>query len=265
MPLPSSARRARRQAERDASVAEACQPQVERREHERRRAAQLVAPFDLGVAHHDLALAEQASRRRRRRPRRRPSLNARHVQVAGGVAAHAEARPVDRQRAGAARRAAASARRPRSRSTAAPAPRAPARRRSARRTGRSAAAGRASRPGSRRRAPAGRCRATWRRRSLRGNVRCRAAPRSAAASTSAAKAKNPPHASTSIARSSRFMVESRPGSHSNLQMPELIQKIGLSRFAQRVLAAHPELAAELADPAPFTRAEMLNALGGSRR
>jgi len=46
-------------------------------------------------------------------------------------------------------------------------------------------------------------------------------------------------------------------------MPELIQKIGLSRFAQRVLSARPELAAELADPQPFTRAEMLNALGGS--
>jgi glutamate-ammonia-ligase adenylyltransferase len=46
-------------------------------------------------------------------------------------------------------------------------------------------------------------------------------------------------------------------------MPELIRKIGLSRFAQRVLAARPELAAELADPLPFTRAEMLNALGGA--
>jgi len=46
-------------------------------------------------------------------------------------------------------------------------------------------------------------------------------------------------------------------------MPELIQKIGISRFAQRVLSARPELAAELADPQPFTRAEMLNALGGS--
>jgi len=50
-------------------------------------------------------------------------------------------------------------------------------------------------------------------------------------------------------------------------MPELTSqtasKIRLSRFAQRALAARPELAAELADPQPFTRAEMLNALRGS--
>jgi [glutamine synthetase] adenylyltransferase / [glutamine synthetase]-adenylyl-L-tyrosine phosphorylase len=46
-------------------------------------------------------------------------------------------------------------------------------------------------------------------------------------------------------------------------MSESIRKIRLSRFAQRSLAARPELAAELADPAPFTRDEMLNALGGS--
>jgi glutamate-ammonia-ligase adenylyltransferase len=37
----------------------------------------------------------------------------------------------------------------------------------------------------------------------------------------------------------------------------------LSRFAARVLAARPELAAELSDPAPFTRDEMLNALAGA--
>jgi [glutamine synthetase] adenylyltransferase / [glutamine synthetase]-adenylyl-L-tyrosine phosphorylase len=43
-------------------------------------------------------------------------------------------------------------------------------------------------------------------------------------------------------------------------MPDPIQKLGLSRFAQRLLAAHPALAAELADPAPFTRAEMSDAL-----
>jgi [glutamine synthetase] adenylyltransferase / [glutamine synthetase]-adenylyl-L-tyrosine phosphorylase len=41
-----------------------------------------------------------------------------------------------------------------------------------------------------------------------------------------------------------------------------LPQIGLSRFAQRVLAARPELAAELAEPQPFTRAEMLNALEG---
>jgi glutamate-ammonia-ligase adenylyltransferase len=40
-----------------------------------------------------------------------------------------------------------------------------------------------------------------------------------------------------------------------------VHKLALSRFAQRLLAARPALAAELADPAPFTRAEMLNALG----
>jgi glutamate-ammonia-ligase adenylyltransferase len=45
-----------------------------------------------------------------------------------------------------------------------------------------------------------------------------------------------------------------------LQTPEPIEEIRVSRFAQRVLGAHPALAAELADPAPFTRAEMLNAL-----
>ncbi|HEX5769073.1 MAG TPA: bifunctional [glutamate--ammonia ligase]-adenylyl-L-tyrosine phosphorylase/[glutamate--ammonia-ligase] adenylyltransferase, partial [Burkholderiales bacterium] len=38
------------------------------------------------------------------------------------------------------------------------------------------------------------------------------------------------------------------------------QKLALSRFAQRLLAARPELAAELADPQPFSRAEMLDAL-----
>jgi glutamate-ammonia-ligase adenylyltransferase len=41
-----------------------------------------------------------------------------------------------------------------------------------------------------------------------------------------------------------------------------LPQIGLSRFAQRVLDARPELAAELAEPQPFTRAEMLNALEG---
>ena len=46
-------------------------------------------------------------------------------------------------------------------------------------------------------------------------------------------------------------------------MPELIHKIRVSRFAARVLAARPELAPELEDPAPFTRGEMLNALAAS--
>lgn len=45
-------------------------------------------------------------------------------------------------------------------------------------------------------------------------------------------------------------------------MPEPIQKIALSRYAERVLAAHPALEAELADPGPFSRAEMLQALEG---
>jgi len=45
-------------------------------------------------------------------------------------------------------------------------------------------------------------------------------------------------------------------------MSDLLRKIGLSRFARRLLDARPELAAELEDPAPFTRAEMVNALAG---
>jgi glutamate-ammonia-ligase adenylyltransferase len=45
-------------------------------------------------------------------------------------------------------------------------------------------------------------------------------------------------------------------------MSDPIRKIGLSRFAQRLLGARPELAAEVADPAPFRRAEMQNALAG---
>jgi glutamate-ammonia-ligase adenylyltransferase len=46
-------------------------------------------------------------------------------------------------------------------------------------------------------------------------------------------------------------------------MSDPIEKIRLSRYAQRVLGARPALAAELHDPAPFTRDEMLNALHGS--
>jgi glutamate-ammonia-ligase adenylyltransferase len=47
-------------------------------------------------------------------------------------------------------------------------------------------------------------------------------------------------------------------------MSEPIRKIAVSRLAQRLLAARPELAIELADAAPFTRAEMLNALAAGR-
>ena len=43
-------------------------------------------------------------------------------------------------------------------------------------------------------------------------------------------------------------------------MPEPIQEIALSRYAGRLLAARPELAAELASPAPFGREEMARAL-----
>ena len=46
-------------------------------------------------------------------------------------------------------------------------------------------------------------------------------------------------------------------------MPESIHKIGLSRFAARMLSARPELVAELEDPAPFTRIDMMNALAAS--
>jgi glutamate-ammonia-ligase adenylyltransferase len=44
-------------------------------------------------------------------------------------------------------------------------------------------------------------------------------------------------------------------------MSDPIALVARSRFAQRLLAAHPGLAAELADPRPFTRAEMRDALG----
>jgi glutamate-ammonia-ligase adenylyltransferase len=47
-------------------------------------------------------------------------------------------------------------------------------------------------------------------------------------------------------------------------MSDPIRKIGVSRFAQRLLAAHPELEREAADPARFSRAEMMNALEGAR-
>src|SRR4051812_10008666 len=48
-------------------------------------------------------------------------------------------------------------------------------------------------------------------------------------------------------------------------MPVPTEEIELSRHAQRVLAAHPEWQGELADPAPFPRAEMEAALQGARK
>jgi glutamate-ammonia-ligase adenylyltransferase len=45
-------------------------------------------------------------------------------------------------------------------------------------------------------------------------------------------------------------------------MSEPIREIGPSRWASRIVAARPELAIELAEPAPFTRDEMHNALAG---
>ena len=45
-------------------------------------------------------------------------------------------------------------------------------------------------------------------------------------------------------------------------MPEPIQKIAISRYATRALGAQPDLAAELADPVPFSRADMARALQG---
>src|SRR5258707_14959294 len=92
------------------------------------------------------------------------------------------------------------------------------------------------------------------------------------ASTSAANAKNVAQARISIARHSCLMVEStfRAGYgntwHSNpakVAPPTNklfpIDKLSHSRYAARLLAAHPELAAEIADPAPFTRDEMAHA------
>jgi glutamate-ammonia-ligase adenylyltransferase len=48
-------------------------------------------------------------------------------------------------------------------------------------------------------------------------------------------------------------------------MPDPIQKISLSRYAVRLLAAHPELAAEVRRPAPFGRPEMAEALAGAAK
>src|SRR4051812_34457023 len=45
-------------------------------------------------------------------------------------------------------------------------------------------------------------------------------------------------------------------------MPDPIHQIELSRYATRVLGAHPEWRAELGEPAAFARDEMLAALAG---
>src|SRR2546422_9473946 len=47
-------------------------------------------------------------------------------------------------------------------------------------------------------------------------------------------------------------------------MSEPIEEIASSRYAARLLAARPELAAELADPAAFSRDEMAHALAGAQ-
>src|SRR5947208_16912679 len=47
-------------------------------------------------------------------------------------------------------------------------------------------------------------------------------------------------------------------------MSEPIEEIASSRYAARLLAARPELSAELADPAAFSRDEMAGALAGAQ-
>ena len=47
-------------------------------------------------------------------------------------------------------------------------------------------------------------------------------------------------------------------------MPEPIKEIALSRYAARVLAAHPDLAAELVDPLPFNRESMASDLAEAK-
>jgi len=48
-------------------------------------------------------------------------------------------------------------------------------------------------------------------------------------------------------------------------MSDPISKISDSRFARRLLAAHPEWRSEIEQPQPFTRAEMAAALEGAQR
>src|SRR5882672_2127075 len=89
------------------------------------------------------------------------------------------------------------------------------------------------------------------------------------ASTSAANAKNAAQARISIARHSRLMLEltsaagSRNTLHSKLHGLDPIERLSFSRYARRLLEARPELGAEVADPAPFTRDDMASALAGA--
>src|SRR5207247_201173 len=53
--------------------------------------------------------------------------------------------------------------------------------------------------------------------------------------------------------------------HFTRQMSDPISKISDSRFARRLLAAHPEWRSEIEQPQPFTRAEMAAALEGAQR
>jgi [glutamine synthetase] adenylyltransferase / [glutamine synthetase]-adenylyl-L-tyrosine phosphorylase len=72
-----------------------------------------------------------------------------------------------------------------------------------------------------------------------------------------------------MARHSRFMLEStlvvRSGItlHSKLQSLTAADPLSLSRFAAQLVAARPELAAELREPAPFERAAIAAALAGA--
>jgi glutamate-ammonia-ligase adenylyltransferase len=59
------------------------------------------------------------------------------------------------------------------------------------------------------------------------------------------------------------MVEWMLTRHSNPQMSDSIRKLADSRYASRLLEAHPELARELSLPGPFTREEMAAALDGA--
>src|SRR5688572_26816290 len=94
-----------------------------------------------------------------------------------------------------------------------------------------------------------------------------------AASTMAAAAKNKAQARNSSPRRARFMVEWMftlvCSAHFNPQMPDPIGTLSDSRYALRVLAARPELSAELGaehvTPARFSREEMAQALAGAER
>src|SRR5688572_15127487 len=88
-----------------------------------------------------------------------------------------------------------------------------------------------------------------------------------AASTIAAAAKNKAQARNSSPRPARFMVEWTftlvCSFHFNPQMADPLGALSDSRYALRVLAARPELGAELAAPARFSREEMARALAGA--